>query len=62
MNKSGLLNFLTQMLKPIVVCIALADMVVLAIYGIVEPSRVVAEMAITTVITAIVSTPLPEAT
>jgi signal transduction histidine kinase/CheY-like chemotaxis protein len=56
--KSGMLQFLTRMLKPVVVCIVLADMVVLAIYSFLDPSRIVSEVAITTVITAIVSTPV----
>ncbi len=58
MIKPGLITFLTQMIKPIAVCIALADAVVLVIFSIVDPSRIMSEVGITTVITAIVSTPV----
>ena len=58
LNRPGLINFLIQMLKPIIVCIVLADAVIAVTYGILDPSRIGREVLVTTVVTLIVSTPV----
>lgn len=51
-------GFLLHVLRTVLICVLLADLVVLGVYSIADPERLLQELVITTLITAVVATPV----